>query len=635
MMIASSPIRTAVCTPYSRCLPVLGFVFCTWLGTSPTWGAKVSWRDHFVFQDSVKTVAGFDGFAVEPWSGRKKRKVWQAIRTARLLAPGVVQRATAYRPIQLYRSRDPHIDGARAIASPIRNGLYVTDRLLDTRKSKRVEDTLIHEWAHLIDTAHFLEIDPQWTAAVLPRMNRVRQAVRERGSKYFDRSFQQFSPDYVLTQDRKYRQLALNEGMPALYACTNLAESLAVFAERRVKGFNPPAEIDTFLRRHYFDTPFQPDPGMQRVHAAMALHVDGQRDAAILAYTELIESSTQYRTLLRFRAAALRAERRWDEAILDLTQALDVFRASPEATADIHKQRARCYLLSRRYDDAIADVTRALEISGPGRSDNYVARADVWQRMGKTDEAIADLTHAIRIHPELRRAYQQRAYLWRRQGQPEREEADWTKLMELAPDDLNALRQRASLRKRQQRTEEAIADWTALLARKSNDQSALTARAKTYESAGKFQQAEHDYQQLTIINPNAKFRYGMDRARCLIALGAYRAALQEMDEAMQQRENYYLPYQEKAWLLATCSEMAIRDGVEARRLAKKACELTKQRQFRCLESLAAAFAELGEFPQAVEWQSKALDLARTEQDRLTARERVALYESGRTVYAAK
>ena len=59
------------------------------------------------------------------------------------------------------------------------------------------------------------------------------------------------------------------------------------------------------------------------------LHVDGQKDAAIQAYTALIELSARYRTLTRFRSAVYQDLRQWDAAINDLTLALDVFRVSP------------------------------------------------------------------------------------------------------------------------------------------------------------------------------------------------------------------------------------------------------------------------------------------------------------------
>lgn len=63
-----------------------------------------------------------------------------------------------------------------------------------------------------------------------------------------------------------------------------------------------------------------------------------------------------------------------------------------------------------------------------------------------------------------------------------------------------------------------------------------------------------------------------------------------------------------AWLLATCPEASIRDGQLAIHWAEEACEGTAWEEPSYLDTLAAAYAEKGDFTQAVKWSTKAVQI---------------------------
>jgi WD40 repeat protein/serine/threonine protein kinase len=86
-----------------------------------------------------------------------------------------------------------------------------------------------------------------------------------------------------------------------------------------------------------------------------------------------------------------------------------------------------------------------------------------------------------------------------------------------------------------------------------------------------------------------------------------------------------------AWMQATCPAAEARNGAEAVRNATRACELTGWNEPAHLDTLAAAYAEVGDFDSAVRWQKEAIRLL-TEADLASwpaqFAERLRLYESG-------
>jgi serine/threonine protein kinase len=63
-----------------------------------------------------------------------------------------------------------------------------------------------------------------------------------------------------------------------------------------------------------------------------------------------------------------------------------------------------------------------------------------------------------------------------------------------------------------------------------------------------------------------------------------------------------------AWALATARAQEVRNGARAVELARRGCELTHHQDATLLDTLAVAYAEVGDFGAAVEWSTKAVAL---------------------------
>jgi hypothetical protein len=82
-----------------------------------------------------------------------------------------------------------------------------------------------------------------------------------------------------------------------------------------------------------------------------------------------------------------------------------------------------------------------------------------------------------------------------------------------------------------------------------------------------------------------------------------------------------------AWIEATCPDSSLRDGKDAVSAATKACELTQWKEFNWIDTLAAAYAESGNFERAIQFQEQALHTGSPpDSDQKEMRERLALYK---------
>ena len=79
----------------------------------------------------------------------------------------------------------------------------------------------------------------------------------------------------------------------------------------------------------------------------------------------------------------------------------------------------------------------------------------------------------------------------------------------------------------------------------------------------------------------------------------------------------------------------VRDGTRAVPLAERACELTGSTNLWLLSTLAAAYAEAGRFPEAVDTQQKVCELAAAQEPGAASerfQRRLELYRSGQAYH---
>jgi tetratricopeptide (TPR) repeat protein len=152
------------------------------------------------------------------------------------------------------------------------------------------------------------------------------------------------------------------------------------------------------------------------------------------------------------------------------------------------------------------------------------------------------------------------------------------------------------------------------------------ARGDAYVGKGDFQKAAADFARAVNFVPTDIQDYVM-RGFTFQKMGNYKAAASDYAKGIALSPDSDKAIGFLAWLRATCPESSVRDGREALRASTKACELTRWKNASQIDTLAAAYAEMGNFDQAVKFQQQALQMRFVSPDlRQEMQERLSLYQ---------
>lgn len=291
-------------------------------------------------------------------------------------------------------------------------------------------------------------------------------------------------------------------------------------------------------------------------------------------------------------------------------------------------------------DSAFKDEAYA-ELPPGALAEAYLLQATIYRQQSKLDEAIASLEEVVKRVPDAPEPYQALGEIYRLKEDFPKAIEQFTKLLEIEPDAMLALVHRAEAHLNNKQPDEALKDIESVL--KANPGLALAhgLKAQALAHADRLPEAIAEMRGLAESAP-AEPEFQMQLALYYSynkqpreAIAAYTEALKLDDEnffALRGRADAYLGVGEHAkaaadfakalqldgeepgllnnyaWLLATSPDDAVRNGKRAIELATKACELTEYKQSHILSTLAAAYAETGDFDTARKWSQKSVDM---------------------------
>ena len=134
---------------------------------------------------------------------------------------------------------------------------------------------------------------------------------------------------------------------------------------------------------------------------------------------------------------------------------------------------------------------------------------------------------------------------------------------------------------------------------------AYDVRGRVYHGRKEYEKADREFSEAERLEPD-HVENVLASAYAFNRKGDYKLAAVEFRETADRFPRSALAHNNLAWFLATCPEAAFRNGAEALAHAKSACELTKWKNADYLDTLAAAYAEIGDFDQAVKYVKDAI-----------------------------
>jgi tetratricopeptide (TPR) repeat protein len=334
------------------------------------------------------------------------------------------------------------------------------------------------------------------------------------------------------------------------------------------------------------------DPHSAEAHNGLgaALGQAGNVSESIEQFHLALDDRPGYAEAHNNLGSALLAEHQLPEAVHEFKSALE---ANPDF-AQAHNNLGYAYAAQGKIDEAMEEYRKAIAIN-PGHAPAYNNLGLALATKGDLDNAIANFSKAVELEPANAQAEENLGHALMTKGSVDEAIPHFNKALDLGPE-----------------TAEFHTNLGIALAKK-----------------GQLADAVPHFDRALELSPDSvDAHYYLGKA--LVMTGQGKEGLAHWKQALSKDPDNLQVLNDTAWVLATSSDAALRDGNAAVLLAEHAVELTSQQEPAILGTLAAAYAETGSFDKAIELEHRATELATQQGNARLAqslKDRLVLFQS--------